>query len=230
LACTVQIDPSWPVFIACNMSSAAASRTSPTTMRSGRMRRALRTRSRMRTSPRPSMLAGRASSRSTWSWCSCSSAASSIVTMRSSDGMKLDSTFSVVVLPAPVPPDTRMLRWPRTQEARKSAAARVMVPKPTRSSTSYGSVENLRTVRSEPSTASGGMTALTRLPSGSRASTIGLDSSTRRPTLPTILSIVRRRWFSSTKFPSTRCSRPSRSIQMSNGPLTMTSVISASRR
>ena len=39
------------------------------------------------TSPLPSMLAGRDSSRSTWSWCSCSSAASSMVTMRSSVGM-----------------------------------------------------------------------------------------------------------------------------------------------
>ena len=47
------------------------------------------------------------------------------------------------------------------------------------------------------------MTALTRLPSGRRASTIGLDSSTRRPTRATILSIVRRRWASSVNAPST---------------------------
>ena len=38
----------------------------------------------MVTAPLPSMLAGRDSRRTTWSWCSCSSAASSIVTMRSS--------------------------------------------------------------------------------------------------------------------------------------------------
>ena len=37
-----------------------------------------------------------------------------------------------------------------------------------------------------PSSASGGMIALTRLPSASRASTIGQVSSTRRPTRPTI--------------------------------------------
>ena len=45
--------------------------------------------------------------------------------------------------------------------------------------------------------ASGGTTALTRLPSGRRASTIGEASSTRRPMRETILSIVRRRWASS---------------------------------
>ena len=57
--------------------------------------------------------------------------------------------------------------------------------------------------QSEPSTARGGMMALTRLPSGRRASHIGLDSSTRRPTRPTILSIVRRRWPSSVNRPTT---------------------------
>ena len=55
LACTVVIEPSWPVFIACSMSSAAPSRTSPMTMRSGRIRSELRTRSRTVTCPRPSM-------------------------------------------------------------------------------------------------------------------------------------------------------------------------------
>ena len=41
LAWTVVSDPSWPVFMACSMSSASSPRTSPTTMRSGRIRRAL---------------------------------------------------------------------------------------------------------------------------------------------------------------------------------------------
>ena len=41
-----------------------------------------------------------------------------------------------------------------------------------------------------PSTASGGMITLTREPSGKRASHIGEDSSTRRPTLDTILSMM----------------------------------------
>src|SRR5712691_9285608 len=43
LACTVLIDPSTPVFIACSMSSASAPRHSPTMIRSGRIRSAVRT-------------------------------------------------------------------------------------------------------------------------------------------------------------------------------------------
>ena len=91
-------------------------------------------------------------------------------------------------------------------------------------------MENFRIVSAEPSTASGGMTALTRLPSGSRASTIGLDSSTRRPIRDTILSIVRRRCCSSVNWALTGVSRPLRSTQMLSGPLTMTSETSPSRR
>ena len=60
LACSVDSEPSWPVFMAWSMSSASPPRTSPTMMRSGRMRSEFRTRSRMVTSPRPSMLRGRA--------------------------------------------------------------------------------------------------------------------------------------------------------------------------
>src|SRR3989454_930742 len=74
LAWMVEIDPSWPVFMAWSMSSDSPPRTSPTMMRSGRMRRLLRTRSRCVTSPRPSMLGGRVSSRHTWGCWSWSSA------------------------------------------------------------------------------------------------------------------------------------------------------------
>ena len=42
LACSVPIEPSWPVFIACSRSNASGPRTSPTMMRSGRIRRQLR--------------------------------------------------------------------------------------------------------------------------------------------------------------------------------------------
>ena len=79
-------------------------------------------------SPRPSMLAGRASSASTWSWWSWSSLASSTVTMRSSVGMNDDSTLSVVVLPVPVPPETITLSRPTTQACRKRAAWAFSVP------------------------------------------------------------------------------------------------------
>ena len=57
-------------------------------------------------------------------------------------------------------------------------------------------------VRNGPPMASGWITALTREPSGRRASTIGVASSMRRPTWLTILSMMRRRWVSSTKLAS----------------------------
>ncbi len=56
------------------------------------------------------MFDGRVSRRTTWSCWSCSSAASSIVTTRSSDGMKLESVLRSVVLPQPVPPLMMMFR------------------------------------------------------------------------------------------------------------------------
>ena len=64
---TVVMEPSWPVFMACSMSSAAASRTSPMMIRSGRIRSEFRTRSRTAISPRPSRLGGRDSIRITCS-------------------------------------------------------------------------------------------------------------------------------------------------------------------
>ncbi len=203
LACSVVIEPSWPVFMAWSMSSAAPSRISPTTMRSGRMRREFFTSSRMAISPRPSMFDGRDSSRRTWSWWSWSSAASSMVTMRSSSGMNEEMTLSRVVLPEPVPPEMTMLRRPRTQALMKSRTAGVNVPKAMRSASLNGSLENLRIVSMAPSSAMGAMTALTREPSGRRASTSGLASSTRRPTRPTILSMTRRRCDSLEKWVST---------------------------
>ena len=109
LAWMVAIEPSWPVDIACSMSKTSAPRTSPTIIRSGRIRSVLRTSSRAVTSPLPSRLGGRVSSRTTCGCCSDSSAESSIVTMRSSSGTKLDRQLSIVVLPEPVPPQTSRL-------------------------------------------------------------------------------------------------------------------------
>ena len=73
------------------------------------------------------------------------------------------------------------------------------------------------------------MIALTRLPSGRRASTIGEASSTRRPTCETILSMIRITCESSTKRTSVRSSLPSRSTYTWSEPLTMTSVTESSR-
>ena len=69
----------------------------------------------------------------------------------------------------------------------------------TRSSIVSGTCAKRRIDIIGPSSATGGITALTREPSGRRASTIGLDSSMRRPTSDTILSMIRSRCFSSVK-------------------------------
>ena len=110
LAWIVAIEPSWPVFMACSMSMTSAPRTSPTTTRSGRMRRLLRINSRMLTAPLPSKPPWHDSSRTTCGWMSDSSAVSSTVTTRSVSGMKKASAFKSEVLPELVPPDTRMLQ------------------------------------------------------------------------------------------------------------------------
>ena len=163
-------------------------------------------------SPSPSMLGGRDSSRTTWGWRSCSSAASSIVTIRSSSGMNPDSTFSAVVLPEPVPPDTNTLSRARTQALRKSNISAVAVPNPIMSSTVIGRAGNFRTVITGPTSDSGSMTALTRDPSGRRASTRGLEASMRRPRGVMIRSMIRRTCSSFRKYVSTREILPARSM------------------
>ena len=141
----------------------------------------------------PSTFGGRVSRRTTCACCSCSSAASSIVTMRSRSEMNDDSTFSSVVLPAPVPPLTRMLSLASTQCRRNSSMFGASALKATRSSACRRSAGKRRIESSGPSTASGGMIALTREPSGRRASTIGELSSMRRPTPLTMRSMTRSR-------------------------------------
>ena len=91
--------------------------------------------------------------------------------------MKLESTLSSVVLPAPVPPLIRQFSRARTQCDRKSSIGRVSARSVTRSSAFSRSAGNRRIESSGPSTASGGMIALTREPSARRASTIGELSS-----------------------------------------------------
>ena len=73
------------------------------------------------------------------------------------------------------------------------------------------SLANLRIVSDGPRSASGGMIALTRLPSGRRASTIGDASSIRRPTCETMRSMIRNRWASSRNDVSVSSIRPPRS-------------------
>ena len=63
----------------------------------------------MRISPVPSTFGGRDSRRTMCGWLSRSSAASSIVMMRSRSGKNEESTLRKVVLPEPVPPLTTQL-------------------------------------------------------------------------------------------------------------------------
>ena len=123
----VVIEPSWPVFMACNMSNASSPRISPMMMRSGRMRRQLINSCRWRIAPCPSMLGGRVSKRTMFSCASRSSAASSMVTRRSLLGMNWDRMFRNVVLPEPVPPEMTMLILALTAEERSSIISAEML-------------------------------------------------------------------------------------------------------
>ena len=88
---------------------------------------------------------------------------------------------SRVVLPEPVPPLTTRLRARPHAHREERASSGVSVPFSTRSSSVKPWRRKRLIVSSGPSRLSGGMTQLTREPSGSRASTSGLASSTRRP-------------------------------------------------
>ncbi len=104
--------------------------------------------------------------------------------------MKLESVFRSVVFPEPVPPE--MMTFSRAFMAPSISASisGVNALKRRRSSLESGLEPNIRIVTTGPSRASGGMIALKREPSGSRASTIGEVSSTRRPTRETIRSMI----------------------------------------
>ena len=105
-------------------------------------------------------------------------------------------TFSSVVLPLPVPPETITFRRARTTPLINSAIPEVSVPMLMRSCTLKGTTAKRRIESNGPSMAKGAITAFTREPSGSRASTMGLISSTRRPMRETMRSITRSKWAS----------------------------------
>ena len=154
-------------------------------IRSGRMRRAFRTRSRVVTSPLPSILAGRVSIRATCGCCKRNSAASSMVATRSRWPMYAEKPFKRVVLPLPVPPEiSKFMRALMAAEMNSTISGNIDFFS-IRSLIIKGRAPNRRIETKAPSKASGGIMALIRLPSGKRASTMGVVSSTRRPTRPT---------------------------------------------
>ena len=189
-------------------------------IRSGRMRRLLTNNCLCRTAPTPSTFGGLVSSRTTFSCCICNSAASSMVTRRSVGGIYFESMFRKVVLPAPVPPEIRMLILARTAADRIASISLEMLLFSTNFSAVSGVVPKRRIETAGPSRASGGMMAFTRDPSASRASTMGDDSSTRRPTAPTIRSMICNKCRSSRNLTSTFCSLPKRSTKTMSLPFT----------
>src|SRR5262245_5374430 len=90
--------------------------------------------------------------------------------------------LSKVVLPEPVPPEISTLQRTRPMISRSVLASAEIDLYLSSCSSFSRSFLNLRIVSAGPSIADGGAITLTRLPSGRRASQIGFDSSTRRPT------------------------------------------------
>ena len=218
----VEIEPSWPVFIAWTNASTSSPRASPTTIRSGRSRSEVRTSCARSTAPGPSIVGGRASSRSAWGWRSGSSAVSSTITRRWDGSISATSAATSDVLPDDVAPATT-----RLQRACNSSCSRATPTSSVNDSSGRIRRRNRRIDSAGPSTATGGSTAQTLAPSASRASTIGEVRSTRRPSGASTRSISR----STRSVPSepTYCNAPSRSIQISLPELTRTSSMPSSR-
>ena len=193
------------------MSKHSPLRTSPITIRSGLIRKQFLTSSRWETSPRPSTFGGRVSSRTTCSCRNCNSAESSIVTIRSSEGIKPDKIFRMVVFPQPVPPEIKTFRRASTIPRSNSAISGVNDFFSIRSEICNLSFENFLIEMDEPSNANGGIMAFTREPSNKRASHIGDDSSILRPTADTIFSMIFRRCPSSRNLISVNSNFPARS-------------------
>ena len=106
---------------------------------------------------------------------SFNSAESSIVTIRSSLGMKLESEFKNVVFPEPVPPHINIVLLFLTHSARNLAASSVMKSCLMSDTMSCVIPVNFLMV-TVVSLDIGGRTALALEPSGSRKSAIGLAS------------------------------------------------------
>ena len=152
-------------------------RTSPTTIREGRIRSASLTSRRSGISPAPSRLGWRVCMATTSGSGTRSSKTSSAVITRSRAGIAAHRQLSSVVLPAWVPPETRMFSPAATAASRKRAAWAVIVPSATSSSRLCADSTNLRMLTAMCRRVMSGMTTCSREPSGSIASTNGVDMS-----------------------------------------------------
>lgn len=120
----------------------------------------------------------------------------SMVMMRSCDGIDRDTQFRSVVFPDPVPPAIKIFFFIRTQKSMNLDASRLIEFFSIMSWNVSFFFENFRMVIVGPLRANGGSMTLTLDPSASRASTMGEDSSTLRPSGPTIRPITVRSEFS----------------------------------
>ncbi len=136
--------PGKPLFKASRRSRHSSPRTSPTMIRDGRIRSDSLTRSRSRTSPVPSRPACRVCIETQSGIGSLISKTSSQLITRSLPGIEPDNAFSIVVLPAWVPPETRMLRPQATDASSTAAACGVSEPSATRSVSRVARTVNLR--------------------------------------------------------------------------------------
>ena len=198
-------------------------------MRLGRIRSASLTRSRSTISPVCSRPACRVCMATQSGWLNRNSKTSSTLTIRSPPGTEAARQLSIVVLPACVPPATRMLSPARTDDSRKRAACGVRLPSATRSDSRWARSRNLRMLTAVKPRVMPSSTTCSRWPSGSMASTKGVLMSRRRPLDFSIRSTSSLTWAASRRRLVSSW-RPRRAMNTRLGSLIHTSSTSGSSR
>ena len=166
----------------------------------------------------PSRLAWRVCMATTSGSGTCSSKTSSTVTTRSRAGIEAHRAFKSVVLPAWVPPATRMFRPAATAPSRNRAACSVNVPSATISSNDATLRMNLRMLTAMWARVICGITTCSRDPSGNMASTNGVLKSMRRPDVRSIRSTRSATW-SAVRITVVSSERPRRAMNTRPGSL-----------
>ena len=150
--------------------------------------------------------------------------------MRSPGPTRPSSALRIVVLPVPVPPETRNASR-ASSTARSNASPRwSTVPSARRAARSCVAGRSTRSDRQVPSAATGGSTAWRRTPmSASHPSTYGHASSSLRPAATASRCASLRTAASSVNRTAVRSRPRPRSTQTPAGPQTRTSVVRGSR-
>ena len=193
------------------------------------MRRASLTSRRRLISPTPSRLGGRVCMATQSRLRRASSKTSSQEMTRCAPGIAPASALTMVVLPAWVAPETRMLRPACTEASRKAATWLVSEPMRTRSAVREAREVCLRMLTAQCWEVMGGMTTWSRCPPASWASTKGLDRSRRRPEARSIRS-TRTVRSSLSRIVVVSSGRPERATKTRPGALTQISSMDSSSR